>query len=195
MKTKNLVLSAMAVFVATTVFATQLPTMNVVPVNNRKAMVAFEALSPDAFEISVKNRQGETLYYKKSEKPAQTYRTVFDLHNLEEGVYEVCMNSGNFTLVRQLTVSAHSRLKVGEEIRMFSPACSFRENILQLSYLNSAQKNVFLNVYQDGVHVTGKKLGKELCIQKVIDFSKLDEGDYQVVLTCGNQDYTYAIKK
>jgi len=105
------------------------------------------------------------------------------------------MNSGNCTLVRQLTLSAHSRLKVGEEIRMFSPACSFEDNILKLSYLNNTQKNVFLNVYQDGTHITGKKLGKELCIQKLIDLSRLEEGEYQVVLTSGTQDYTYAIRK
>ncbi|HDR51407.1 MAG TPA: hypothetical protein ENN90_07270 [Mariniphaga anaerophila] len=195
MKTKNLVLTALAVFVTATVFATHLPAMNVIPVNDGKALVAFEAISPDAFEISVKNKRGETLYYKKSDVPAQTYRTLFDLHDLEDGVYEVCLKSGHTILVRQVTVSAHSPLKVSEQFRMFSPTCSFEDNLLKFSYLNNTQHNVFLNVYQNGAHIAGKKLGKELCIQKVIDFSKLEEGDYQVVVTCGTQEYTYAIKK
>jgi YbbR domain-containing protein len=195
MKTKNFVLTALALLVAATGFATQLPTMNVIPVQNEKALVAFETMSPANFELSLKNQKGETIYYKKSEKPAQNYKLVLDLHELEDGNYQVSLKHGNCTLDRQITVSKGSHLRVGEEIRMFSPYYKFENNTLQVSYLNSSQKNVFLNVFRDGQYVTGKKLGKEMCIQKALDFSKLEEGTYDVVLTNNNNEFQFTVQK
>ncbi|MBW6534352.1 MAG: hypothetical protein K0B11_05055 [Mariniphaga sp.] len=195
MKTKNLVLTAMAVFVAATVFATQLPTMNVIPVKNEKALVAFETMSPANFELSLKNQRGETVYYKKSEVPVQNYKLVFDLKNLENGNYHVNLKHGNCTLDRLITVSNGTNLKVGEEIRMFSPYYKFGNNTLQISYLNNSQKNVFLNIYRDGQYVTGKKLGKEMCIQKTLDFSKLEKGTYNVVLTNNSNEFQFTVQK
>lgn len=195
MKTKSLVLTALAIFVAATGFATQLPTMNVVPVKNEKALVAFETMSPATFELSLKNHRGEILFYKKSEEPVQNYGLVFDLHNLEDGNYHVSLKHGNCMLDRQITVSNGTNLKVGEEIRMFSPSFKFENNTLQVSYLNSTQKNVFLNIYRNGQHVAGKKLGKEICIQKALDFSKLEEGPYEIILSNNNSEFQYSIQK
>ncbi len=195
MKTKNLVLTAMAVFVAATGFATQLPTMNVIPVQNEKALVAFETMSPANFELTLTNRKGEVLYYKKSDEIVQNHRMVFDLHELEDGDYTVRLKHGNCTLTREITLSNHSSIKVGEEIRMFSPYYKFENNKLQLSYLNNAQKNVFVNIFKNGNYVTGKKLGKEMCIQKVLDFSKLEKGTYEVVLNNQSEEYSFTVQK
>ncbi len=195
MKTKNLVLTAMAVFVAATVFATQLPTMNVIPVQNEKALVAFETMSPANFELTLKNQRGETIYYKKSEEPAQSYKLVLDLQDLDDGNYHVNLKHGNCNLDRLVTISNGKNLKVGEEIRMFSPYYKFENNTLQISYLNNSQKNVFLNIYRDGQYVTGKKLGKEMCIQKALDFSKLEKGTYEVVLTNNSNEFQFTVQK
>ena len=195
MKTRTFVLTAMAVFVAATVFATQLPTMNVIPVQNEKALVAFETMSPANFELSLKNQRGETIYYKKSEEPVQNYKLIFNLQDLEDGNYHVNLKHGNCTLDRLITVSNGTNLKVGEEIRMFSPYYKFENNTLQISYLNNSQKSVFLNIFRDGQYVTGKKLGKEMCIQKVLDFSKLEEGTYDVVLTNNSNEFQFTVQK
>jgi hypothetical protein len=195
MKTKSLLLTAMAIFVAATGFATQLPTMNVIPVQNEKALVVFETMSKANFELSLKNQWGKTIYFKKSEEPVQNYKLVFDLQNLEDGIYEVSLKHGNCNLNRQVTVSNGKHLKVGEEIRMYSPYYKFENNTLQVSYLNNSQKNVFLNIYHDGQYVTGKKLGKEMCIQKVLDFSKLEKGTYDVVLTNNNNEFQFTVQK
>lgn len=195
MKTKNLVLTVLAVFVAATVFATQLPTMNVIPVENEKALVAFETMSAASFELSLKNQRGETVYYKKSDEPVKNYRLIFDLGNLDEGNYHVTLKHGNCTLDRQITVSNGKNLAVGEETRMFSPYCKFENDILQVSYLNCTQKNVFLTIYSDGQYVTGRKLGKEMCIQKAFDLSKLEKGNYDVVLSNNSSEFQFAFHK
>ena len=195
MKTKNFVLTALAIFVAAAGFATQLPTMNVIPVENEKALVAFKTLSPATFELSLKNQRGETVYYKKSEEPAQSHSVIFDLHNLDDGNYHVTLKHGNCTLDRKITVSNGKSIRVGQEIRMFSPYCKFENNTLMVSYLNCSQKNVFLNIFRDGQFVTGKKLGKELCIQKAFDLSKLEKGTYDVVLANNNNEFQFTVQK
>jgi hypothetical protein len=86
-------------------------------------------------------------------------------------------------------------LKVGEEIRMFSPYFKFEDNKLQISYLNNSQKNVFLNIFREGQYVTGKKLGKEMCIQKALDFSKLETGTYNVILTNNSNEFQFTVQK
>lgn len=195
MKTKNLVLTVLAVFVAATVFATQLPTLNVIPVENEKALVAFETMSPANFELTLTNHRGETVYYKKSDEPVKNYRLIFDLDNLDEGNYHVNLKHGDCIIDRQITVSNGKNITVGEETRMFSPYCKFEDNILKVSYLNCTQKNVFLTIYNNGQYVTGKKLGKEMCIQKAFDLSKLEKGNYDVVLSNNSSEFQFAFHK
>ncbi len=194
MKTKNFVLTVFAVLFAATTFATKLPTMKIVPVEAEKTIVSFESATPSHFELTVKNTDGKTLYYKKSESPVQNYRTLFDFSEMGTGRYRVNLSYGNCTLCRNVTITGHE-VNVGEEVRLFSPVYSFENNRLNVSFLNKAQKNVFLNVYQDGEHVTGTKLGKEICIQKTVDFSKLGNGTYEVVLSDRHNDYTYVVNK
>lgn len=194
MKTKAFILSVFAIFLASTVFATKLPSMKIVPSEVSKTVVTFETGSAAGFELSVKSLSGETLYYKKSEEPVENYRTVFDFSKLNNGIYQVSLSTGNCTLNRKLTISGE-RIKVGEEIRLFAPVYSFENNLLNISFLNKGQKNVFLNVFNEGNHVSGTKLGKEMCIQKSLDFSKLPEGTYQVVLSDKYNDYNYTVVK
>ncbi|SHF44306.1 hypothetical protein SAMN05444274_105239 [Mariniphaga anaerophila] len=181
-------------FVVATAFAVQLPAMNVIPVQDDKALIAFETLSPANFELLIKNDRGEILFSKKSDSPVQEFRTVFDLKFLENGNYKVCLCHGNCRLAREITIS-DTHLAVGSETRAYCPYYAFEDNLLKVSYLNNFQKNVFLNIYRDGKFVTGKKLGKEVFIQKALDLSKLEKGTYEVVLSNNNNDYEFIVKK
>jgi hypothetical protein len=195
MKTKNLVLTALAVFVATSVSAAKLPTMNVIPVEQEKALVAFEAGTPAAFELSVTNNKGETVYFKKSEKPVANYRMIFDFHDLEDGNYKISLDYNNCKISREVLISDHRCMRVGEEIKCYGPFYKYEDNHLKISYLNQSQKNMHVNIYRDGYFVAGKKLGKDLCIHKMLDLSKLEKGTYEVVLSNRNNEYPFIVQK
>jgi hypothetical protein len=195
MKTKSLALSALALLVAVTVSATKLPTMNIIPVQKEKALVAFECASPSDFELSIQNSNGETLYYKKSEKPVQSFSTLISFHKLEAGSYEVSLNYGNCKLSREVTIAKHGNLTVGEEITEFAPTYKYEDNLLKVSYLNNKLRNVNMSIYQDGMYIAGKRLGKDMCIQKIFDLSKLDHGKYEVVLSDRENEYAFLVEK
>lgn len=194
MKTKALFLFVLATFLASATFATKLPSMNIVPVKANKTILAFENAKAAHFELSVANSENEILYYKKSETPVENYKTAFDFSNLENGCYHVTLTVGNWTLDRELTVKG-SQIEVGKEVRLAAPVFLFEDNMLQVSFLNMGQKNVFLNIYKEGDHVAGKKLGNEVCVQKTFDLSKLDKGLYEVVLNDKYKSYSYYVKK
>jgi hypothetical protein len=195
MKTRNLVLTTLAVFVAAAVSATKLPTMNVIPVEQEKALVAFEAGAPAVFELPVTTDKGETVYYKKSEKPVDSYRMVFNFRDFENGTYNVSLDYNNCKISREVLISNHRCMKIGEEIRSFGPFYKYEDNYLKISYLNQAQKNMHVNIYRNGQFVTGKKLGKDLCIHKMLDLSKLEKGTYEVVLSNRNNEYPFTVQK
>jgi hypothetical protein len=195
MKTRNFVLTALAVIVATAASATKIPTLNVVPVQKQKALVAFENTKPAAVEISVKNQVGEVLYYKKSEKPVENFHMLFDFHDLQDGVYDVSLDFNNCKINREITITNHLLKNVGKQERAFGPYCKLENNLLKVSYLNSKESNVSMSIYQDGNFVTGKKLGKDLTIQKAIDLSKLESGKYDIVLSSNNDEYLFTVSK
>ncbi len=195
MKTKSMAFSALALLVAVTVSATKLPTMNVIPVQKEKALVAFECASPSDFELSIQNSNGETLYYKKSEKPVQSFSTVVNFHELETGSYDVSLTYGNCKLSREVTILKNGNIAIGEEITQFAPSYKFEDNLLKVSYLNKKLRNVNMSIYQDGTYIAGKKLGKDMCIQKIFDLSKLDHGKYEVVLSDRENEYAFLVEK
>ncbi len=195
MKTRNFVLTALALIVTATVSATKIPTLNVIPVENQKAMVAFETAKPSAVELSVKNNAGEILYYKKSETPVDKMLMVFDFRDLKDGVYDVSLDFNNCKINREVTIARNQLAGVGKQERAFDPYCTLENNLLKVSYLNNDQKNVLMNIYQDGKHVAVKRLGKEMCIQQAFDLSKLESGQYEIVLTSSNNEYLFTVSK
>lgn len=194
MKTKVLLLTVLATFLASATFATKLPSMNIVPVKAEKTILEIENGEASHFELTVVNSNNEILYYKKSETPVENYKTVFDFSNLDNDCYHVSLSVGNWTLGRQLTVKGN-RIEVGNEVRFAAPVFSYNDNQLDVSFLNMGQKNVFLNIYKEGEHVAGRKLGNEICLQKSFDLSKLDKGLYEVTINDKFKEYSYYVKK
>ncbi len=195
MKTRNFTLTVFAVFVSVTVSATKIPTLNVIPISEHKALIAFETAKPASVELTLKSRQGEILYCKNSEGPVNKIEVIFNFHKLNNGIYDVCLKINNYKISREIFISDNFLKKIGAEKKAFVPYCSFENDLLKISYLNNNQKNVLMNIYQAGEHITRKQLGKEMCIQKIFDLSKLEDGQYKVVLSNPDNEYKFVFNK
>ncbi|MEN8117344.1 MAG: hypothetical protein ABFS16_10215 [Bacteroidota bacterium] len=190
MKTKTWVLTALACLIVAIGFATDFPKMNVVPVEAEKALVAFESVEPSPLEITLTTDDGEILYFKRTEKRCTEYKKIFNFSELGEGNYCVCINFGNRSIARKVDVTKDD-IKVGPPQRLYEPYFCMKGDKLNVSFLNCSQKQVYVNIYREGQHVTGVKLGKDLAIQKCLDFSKLESGEYEIVLTDCFKDHKY----
>jgi len=190
MKTKHWVFTALAFFVVAIGYASDFPQMNVVPVEAEKALIAFDSSEPSPLEITVTNHDGEILYYKKTTKRYSAYKKVFDFSALGVGNYCVCVNFGNKSITRKVDVT-NDKIDVGPPQRLFEPYFCLKDKKLNVSLFNCPQKQVYVNVYKSGEHVTSLKLGKDLTIQKRLDLSKLGKGEYEIVLTDYFKDHVY----
>jgi len=193
MKTKTWVLTALAFFIVAIGSATDFPKMSIVPVEDEKALVAFEASDATPLEITLTNYDGEIVYFKRTKERFSEYKKIFDFSELGDGEYGVCVNYGNKSVNRTIVVEKE-KMTVGALNYLYEPCFLMKGNKLNVSFFNCPEKQVYLNIYQEGKHISGVKLGKDLAIQKCVDLSKLKKGEYEIVLSDQFKDHKYIAK-
>jgi len=187
-------MTTFAVLLATTSFAADIPKLNIVPVEAEKALVEFESGSPALIGITIEKENGEVVYYKKSKNPLNEYSQVFDFSTTGPGTYRVCVSQGNKSISREMKVT-NKEILVGQAICFYEPNFSFTNNRLNVSFLNTGTQDVSLSIFQNEKFLWKAKMGDELTIQKYIDFSHLENGEYEVVLDDGYNHYSYLVSK
>lgn len=190
MKTKTWVLATLAFFIVAIGFATDFPKMNVIPVEAEKALVAYKSSEATPLEITLTNCEGEILYFKRTSKRQSEYNKVFDFSVLGTGNYCVCVNFGNRSISRNFAVNKED-IVVGAPQRLYEPYFCLKDKKLNVSFFNCPQKPVYINIYQNGEHIEGINLGKNLAIQKRLDLSRLEKGEYEIVLSDLFKDHKY----
>jgi hypothetical protein len=194
MKTTTWGLTTLALFIAAISFATDLPKMNVNANDAGKLAVSFESPTASPVELMISDRDGVILYSWKSKMPETKINKMYDLTELEDGTYNFCVNYGGKSINREVCIKSKN-ITVGPSVQLNEPFFNFKNDRLNVSFLNLAQKNVYLNIYKDGEHYAGFTLGKNMDIQKCFDFSTAKKGNYEVVLTDFFKEHHYAVNK
>jgi hypothetical protein len=193
MKTRNWLFTALVLFVAATINATNLPKMSVELLDNERLEVDFESVAPCPVEVTISKGNGEVVYFVQSKKPNCEFNEVFDLSDIEKGTYKISLNYGNQSVNRELRVG-NKNVTIGPVRWYYEPYYKLENGKLDVSFLNVAGKNVFLKVYKNGEIVSSVKLGKEMNIQKRMDFTKLEKGIYNLVLTEELETHYYGLE-
>lgn len=194
MKTLRFLTTMSAVAIVAIATAVENPKMNVIPLSPDQAVVAITNEKPAYFEVSIETPKGDLVYYKKSSKPLTDYQKTFDFKNLENGDYVISLKVNDTELSKDLHVNS-KQILVGESILKFDPYFVFNNDVLKFSLLNVEQENFRLALYNNGVLVYQKKLGSDYSLQKGFDLSKLEKGEYKVVLSSLNDEYSYNLVK
>lgn len=193
MKTRNWVLTTLALLIAAIGSATDLPQMSISQVEEDKALVSYTANTPTPLEITLTDCHGDVLYFKRTEKRHSEYREVFDFAELNDGEYCVSINFGHQSVSRKLNVQ-NQKILVGAPLHCFEPCFNLQDGMLNVSFFNAPAEQVYVNIYKDGIRIDGAKLGKDLAIQKQLDMTGLQPGDYEVVITDAIKDHTFVAK-
>ncbi len=194
MKTIKLLFTVTALVIAAIANAVEKPKMNVIPLNADRAIVAITNENAAYFELSVENENGEMVYYKQTNKPLTDYQKIYDFSNLEDGNYVLNLKVNDTQLSRSIEV-ASKKLVVGDSKLTFDPYFNYDNNILKLSYLNFDKRNLNLSIYNDGNLVYKTKVGSDFAISSGYDLSKLESGEYKVVLSSLNDEYAFSLVK
>jgi hypothetical protein len=193
MKTTTRVLTALVFFIAVIGNAVELPKINVVPVEANKALVVYSANGSTPLEITLTDCNCNVLYFKRTSDRHMNYEETIDFSALRNGKYCICFNYGNQSVSRNVMVSKN-KIEVGPLFHCFEPCIKLEDKMLNISFLNQHQKQVFVNVYKDGRHIDGFKLGKKLALQKRLDLSNLPSDDYEIVISDCKKTHKFLAK-
>ena len=194
MKTIKLLFTVTALAIAAIAGAVEKPKMNVIPLSADRAIVAITNNNAAYFELSIQAQNGSMVYYKQSNKPLTDYQKVFDFANLEDGNYVLNLKVNDTQLARNFEI-ANQGISVGDSKMTFDPFFNFDDNVLKFSYLNFDKENLNLSIYSNGDLVYKSKLGNEFAISSGYDLSKLESGEYTVILSSLNDEYAFNLVK
>ena len=194
MKTIRLLFTATAVAIAAIVTAVEKPKMEVIPLNANQAIVSITNENPALFEMSIETNNGDLVYYKQTTKISTEYKKTFDFANLQNGSYVLKLKVNDTRVYREFEVN-NNEIVVGDSKMKFDPYFSFKNNELKFSYLNFDQENFNVSIYNENELFFNKKLGKDFAIQEGFNLSKLEKGNYTVVLSSLNNEYVYTLEK
>jgi hypothetical protein len=145
------------------------------------------------FEIDVKDDKGEVVFYKETKTPATNYKRNYDFSRLEDGTYFFTVKIDNEVKETKFSID-RGQVKVIEAKKMVDPVFVMDNKQLKMSYLNFAQEDTKLIVYDRNRNsLYEKDLNSNFVTQHGIDFSKVPRGSYEVVLASGNEVHSYDV--
>lgn len=194
MKTIKFLTTMSAVAVVAIATAVEKPKMNVVPLSADRAVVSITNENPGVFQVSIEDENGDLVYYRESNSPITDYQKIFDFKDLENGNYVLIVRVNDTELSKDFSKS-NNQITVGESYLKIDPYFLYKDNVLKFSFLNSEQEHFSLNIYNDGNLIYQKKLGNEFSIQKGFDLTKLEKGEYKVILSSASDEYDFNIVK
>ncbi len=193
MKTKQFVLALLSLVLTISTGATKIPKMNILALDDSKALISAETDPTVSSEILIEAENGQTVYYKMS-KASNVFKSIFDLSNLKDGTYTVKITTGAVSAKRSVEVR-NGEFAVNDIKIQVEPYFTCDGNLLKVSYLNFDEDNVSLLIYNGSQLVFQSDLGQEFNIQKGFDISHMVTGNYSVVLAGTGEDYNYRINR
>lgn len=166
--------------------------VNILPLTAEKAVVAISNAAASNFQISIENEKGEFVYFMETDADNKDFRKVFDFSNLEKGDYKLSVTVDEATTERSFKID-NTNIAVGKEKSILEPFFAYKDGVLKLSYLNYSEENLSLNFYDKNELVYSKELGKKFNVNEGFNLSKLEEGNYSVVLSTDDKNYSYLV--
>ena len=194
MKTKIFILTIIAMLFLVKSYAAKNPTMSVVPVEPQKAMVTCKTDDVKQVDFMIKDERGALLFHEEIGNGATDFRKIFNFSELENGTYTMSLNYDNCTIYRDLIISGR-KLKVGDEVRAYEPVFRSKNDKVYLNFLNPSMGNVSLSIYGNGERITQRYLGNQFTIQKCFNLSKLEDGEYDFVLSDKYSEHLFTVRK
>lgn len=179
--------------VAENLFAVGNLKLNIVPLDEKKAMVSIASLTNASLNVTITDDRGNIVYYQENDGQNGDYRKVFNFSELDNGTYFMKVASGSLTSERQIKKESDV-ITVGDEKTVLKPFFGVDSSILRCSYINYAQQPTEFYFYENDRELYTRKLGTKVVIQQALDISQLTKGEYRAVLIAGGEQFTYNIE-
>lgn len=194
MKTKTMLVVFFAGALTVASYATERPKMNVQSIDADRLLISMETENSSEMEVSIRDNRGNTVYFNQVKQPATAYNRIFDMENLENGEYSMKLKVDDMISVRKLTVD-NNRVAVGNAENLVAPFFVFNGEKLDLTHLNLEMEKYSFEIYgKDGL-VYKTSLNNRTPMHARYDLSRMEKGEYEVVLNSVNNDFNYRFEK
>ncbi len=184
---------ALAAF-ANTLFASGNLKVNLLPVSEKKAMVAISNLGISNLQITLTDEKEQIVYFSETSFPEENYHKVFDFSELKPGDYKITVVCDALTTERKFQ-KTHDAIKVGGEKTTLEPYFGYKDGILRCTYLNFQEENLKLSFFEKNQLIFSKEIGRNFNVGEALNLSKLSRGTYLAVLSAGDKEYSFTIEK
>ena len=193
MKTKHFALALLALVLTISASATKIPEMKITPLDDSKALFSVVTDPDESSEISIFDEAGNVVYFKESEKSTGV-SLVFNLSELENGIYTFKVKTGSASAMREVEIH-NGKVEVKELKAELDPYFSLDGDLLKVLYLNYGGENMNLHIYKGNELIFELNLGNQFVVQKGFNISELKNGAFDIVLAGNNQVYNYRIAR
>jgi hypothetical protein len=172
-------------------FATDAVTVST---NNTSKKVKVSVTQPRLFDISVRVADDKGYIIHHDNIKAETkFGKVYDLSNLENGIYTISSSSGLITTTKKIEVEGSSTREIGEETT-YKPYFVLKNNYLEIQLLNREQENIEITI--DGFETIHHEryAGNNQVFGKKLDVSSLPRGEYSAEVKVGKKSHYHRFK-
>jgi len=156
--------------------------------SNSYATITVADFTESSLIVSIENNAGEDVYTTKIENNGN-YSKVFDLSKLENGIYKLKVKGAYTTKERHFVVKdGEIKVKYAEKDQ---PTFRTVDDKALLTYPNTLNENVSIVIYEANGNILYSTSETDSTIKKVFDFSKVETGNYKVVLSSTGGDYAF----
>jgi len=196
MKTIKSLATVVILGIATLASAVERPNTNVQPLNSDQLLVAMESGQESRMEVTIVDESENIVYYKQSSKPITTYKKIFDVSNLDNGEYTIELKVNDLLSERDMTI-ANNQILVGkpDNANLIPPFFGFDGEQLVLTHLNFENEKYDLEIYDNTGLIYKASVGNDTPINAGFDLSKMNNGEYEVVLSSSNELFSYEFNK
>jgi hypothetical protein len=175
-------------------FASENLNVEIINVENQKALVEVSHDAGQSFEINIFNPDGENIFTHETSEFSTEFKKKFDFSRLDEGTYKLSVSTEGGSKEQMMTIDQNG-ISYGKEITKTDPFFAFKSDMLKLSFINHQNESMKIYVYGNNELIFEKNLSNEMTLSKAFDFSKLKNGEYEVVFAAGNDVYEYSLMK
>jgi hypothetical protein len=181
-----------SLFIAGNAFATDAVTVST---SNTEKKVKVQVIEPRIQDISVSVADVEgKVIYQEDIRANTTYGKVYDLSNLEDGVYTFTSDGEYITTTKKIQVEGSTTREISEKAT-YKPAITLKDNYLKVNYFNQGQEDIEFSIEGSGAIFHESDGGNEITYGKMLDVSKMPSGDYYAKLKVGNKEYYHSFRR
>ncbi|WP_346855577.1 hypothetical protein [uncultured Draconibacterium sp.] len=195
MKKLNNVLTAVAlILISGAAMATGNLKVNIEQSAYDEAVVKISNVVESQFEVEIRNVNNDIVYYKQTQRPSKNLTQTFDFSRLRDGDYTLEVRLDNEQNLSVINIRS-GKVTVTDQDKEVQPYFAFKNDRLDISYLNHEKDEVMLYVYDNkmGKLLQEIALGTDFALHSAVDFSKLNKGSYDAVLVSDDNVYEYNV--